>query len=248
MLIVNDGEAEQTAGGFSIKRLLPLLVAVVGAVALYVYGREYLSFDALKDNREALSAWRDANYLLAALSYMLVYAIAVALSFPGGLALTLAGGLLFGTIFGGLFAVTGATVGAITIFFIAKTGLGDTLRARAGKWVKKAEDGFRENEVSFLLIMRLVPAIPFFAANLVPAFLGASPFKYAWTTFIGIMPGAFVYASVGAGLGTVFARGETPNLGIIFEIQVLGPLLGLAALSALPILLKKLRGKKEIVE
>lgn len=240
----NDGQAS----GFSAGKLIPVGIAAAGAVALYVFGREYLSFDALKDNREALTAWRDANYVLAAVTYMAIYAIAVAFSFPGGLALTLTGGFLFGTIFGGLFAVTGATVGAVTIFFIAKTGLGDTLRARAGKWVKKAEDGFRENEVSFLLIMRLVPAIPFFAANLVPAFLGASPFKYAWTTFVGIMPGAFVYASVGAGLSAVFARGETPNLGIIFEPQVLGPLLALAALSALPIVIKKFRGKKEIVE
>ena len=249
MAIVNDSGSQQDNGsGFSPRRLIPVAIAAGGAVVLYVFGRDYLSFDALRDNREALSTWRDANYLLAALTYMAIYAIAVALSFPGGLALTLAGGLLFGTIFGGLFAVTGATIGAITIFFVAKTGLGDALRARAGKWVKWAEDGFRANEVSFLLIMRLVPAIPFFAANLVPAFLGASPFKYAWTTFIGIMPGAFVYASVGAGLSTVFARGETPNLGIIFEIQVLGPLLGLAALSALPILIRKLRGKKGIVE
>ncbi|MGB0926843.1 MAG: TVP38/TMEM64 family protein [Pikeienuella sp.] len=228
------------------KRLIPLIVAGVGAVALYVFGRDYLSFEALRENREALSAWRDANYFLAAIVYMLIYAIAVALSFPGGLALTLAGGFLFGTLFGGLFAVTGATVGAITIFFIAKTSLGDALRARAGKWVTWAESGFRENEVSFLLIMRLVPAIPFFAANLVPAFLGASPTKYAWTTFFGIMPGGFVYASVGAGLGEVFARGETPDLGVIFEPKVLGPLLGLAALSAMPILIKKMRGKKDV--
>lgn len=245
---MNDSNPEATREGFSARRLIPVFIAAAGAILLYVFGREYLSFDALKDNREALSAWRDANYLVAALTYMAIYAAAVALSFPGGLALTLAGGFLFGTIFGGLFAVTGASIGAITIFFVAKTGLGDVLRARAGKWVKKAEDSFRANEVSFLLIMRLVPAIPFFAANLVPAFLGASPVKYAWTTFIGIMPGAFVYASVGAGLSAVFARGETPNLGIIFEIQVLGPLLGLAALSALPILIKKFRGKKEIVE
>jgi uncharacterized membrane protein YdjX (TVP38/TMEM64 family) len=248
LVILDKSGSEQAAGGFSAKRLIPVAIAAAGAVALYAFGRDYLSFEALKENREALSAWRDANYVVAALTYMMIYAVAVGLSFPGGLVLTLTGGFLFGTIFGGFFAVTGATIGAITIFLVAKTGLGDVLQARAGKWVKKAEEGFHANEVSFLLIMRLVPAIPFFAANLVPAFLGASPVKYAWTTFVGIMPGAFVYASVGAGLSAVFARGETPNLGIIFELQVLGPLLGLAALSALPIVIKKVRGKKEFVE
>jgi uncharacterized membrane protein YdjX (TVP38/TMEM64 family) len=64
------------------------------------------------------------------------------------------------------------------------------------------------------------------------------------STFFGIMPGAVVYTSVGAGLGEVFARGETPNLGIIFEPHILLPILGLAALAVLPILIKALRGKQ----
>ncbi len=241
--MMSDQMKSNERRGVSVKRLLPLMIFVGGAVVLYIFGREYLSFEALKDNREALLAWRDANYVLAALTFMGIYAAATALSFPGGLALTLTGGFLFGTWFGGAFAVTGATIGAVVIFTAAKTGLGDALRARAGGWVKKAEAGFRENEISFLLIMRLVPAIPFFAANVVPAFLGASTVNYAWTTFVGIIPGALVYASVGAGLGAVFAAGEDPNLGLIFEPQVLGPLLGLAALSALPIIIKKIRGK-----
>lgn len=241
-----SSETEEPKAGarFSWKKAAPLAIALAGAVALFLFGRDYLSFEALRDNREALLAWRDANYALAALVYVAIYASATALSFPGGLALTLAGGFLFGAVFGALFAVAGATTGAVAIFLAAKTGLGDTLRARAGGWVKRAETGFRENEVSFLLMMRLVPAIPFFAANIVPAFLGASTFTYAWTTFVGIIPGAAVYASVGAGLGAVFAAGEAPDLGLIFEPRVLGPLLGLAALSALPILVKQIRRRR----
>lgn len=228
----------------SLRRLAPLAAAVAGAVALYVFGGDYLSFEALKENREALIAWRDANYALAALVYVAVYFTATALSFPGGLALTLTGGFLFGTIFGAAFAVTGATLGAIAIFLIAKAGLGDALRARASGFLKRMEVGFREDEVSYLLIMRLVPAVPFFVANVAPAFLGASTATYAWTTAVGIIPGALVYSSVGAGLGAVFAAGEEPNFGLIFEWPVLGPLLGLAALAALPVVLKRLRGPK----
>ncbi|HHS89640.1 MAG TPA: TVP38/TMEM64 family protein, partial [Rhodobacteraceae bacterium] len=63
------------------------------------------------------------------------------------------------------------------------------------------------------------------------------------TTFLGIIPGALVYTSVGAGLGAVFERGETPDLGIIFEPQFLLPMLGLSALAALPLVLKLLRAK-----
>lgn len=227
----------------SLKRVAPLLIAVAGAVALYVFGSDYLSFDALRENREALLAWRDANYVLAALTFVAAYAVATALSFPGGLALTLTGGFLFGAIFGAVFVVTGASIGAIGIFLAAKMGLGDALREKTGGFLKKMEAGFRENEVSFLLIMRLVPAVPFFVANVAPAFLGASTWNYAWTTVLGIIPGTAVYASVGAGLGAVFAAGEEPNFGLILEWQVLGPLLGLAALSALPIVIKKIRGR-----
>ena len=226
---------------FSLKKLAPLAAALAGAIALYVFGGDYLSFDALKENREALIAWRDSHYVLAALVFMGVYFVATAFSFPGGLALTLTGGFLFGTVLGATYAVIGAGLGAIAIFLVAKAGLGDALRARASGFLKKMEEGFQENEVSFLLILRLVPAVPFFIANVAPAFLGASTFHYAWTTILGIIPGALVYASVGAGLGEVFAAGEDPNFGLIFEWHILGPLLGLAALSALPIVIKRIR-------
>jgi uncharacterized membrane protein YdjX (TVP38/TMEM64 family) len=89
--------------------------------------------------------------------------------------------------------------------------------------------------------MRLVPVVPFFVANLIPAFVGVGLGKYVVTTFLGILPGGIVYTWVGAGLGEVFARGETPDLGLIFEPYVLGPILGLAALALLPVLLKRLR-------
>lgn len=238
-----NGMSERRRPAFSARRAAPLAVALLGAVLLYVFGRDYLSFDALREHRETLLAWRDANYALAALAYVALYAVSTALSFPGGLALTLAGGFLFGAVFGTVFAVTGATAGAVAIFLVARAGLGEALRARAGPFLKRAEAGFRENAVSYLLIMRLVPAIPFFAANIVPAFLGVSTFTYAWTTLVGIIPGGAVYASVGAGLGAVFERGEDPDLGLIFEPQILLPLLGLSALAALPIVIKRFRGR-----
>ncbi|MEM6466461.1 MAG: TVP38/TMEM64 family protein [Pseudomonadota bacterium] len=205
-----------------------------------------MSFQALADNRETLLAWRDNNYLMVALLYALIYVAVVAFSLPGGLVMTLTGGFLFGAIVGASLTVFSATIGASAIFLAAKSGLGDALHAKlngasSGGILKRIENGLRENEVSYLLMMRLVPAIPFFVANLAPAFLGVKLRNYVLTTFFGIIPGTAVYAWVGSGLGEVFDRGETPNLGIIFEPQVLGPILGLAALSALPILLKSFR-------
>lgn len=231
----------------ALARYLPLLTILVVAGLGAFFLRDYLSFQTLADNREALIAFRDANYLMTALIFVLVYIAIVGFSLPGAAIATLTGGFLFGLFPGVLFNAMAATVGATGIFLAAKYGLGDRLAAKmdaSGGAVKKLKDGIREDETSYLFIMRLVPAVPFFVANLVPAFVGVSLRKFVLTTFFGILPGGLVYTWVGAGLGEVFARGETPNFGIIFEPQILGPILGLAALAVLPILLKKFRKQK----
>ena len=221
-------------------RYVPILLIATGAVAAFVLARDYLSFDALQANYESLIDWRDQNIVLAVLVFAAVYTISVAFSVPGAIWLTLIGGFLFGTVLGTITVVLAATLGALLIFLAAKTALGDTLRAKAGAWVARMEDGFREGEISYLLIMRLVPAVPFFIANLAPAFLGARTWTFVWTTIVGIVPGTLVFISIGAGLGEQLSRGEKPDLGVIFEWHILGPLLGLAVLAALPLILKKL--------
>ncbi|SHJ13316.1 Uncharacterized membrane protein YdjX, TVP38/TMEM64 family, SNARE-associated domain [Palleronia salina] len=231
-----------------VRRLPIIAIAVVALVGAFTL-RDYLSFETLSENREALIAFRDANYLATVLVFIAAYVAIVAFSLPGATIATLTGGFLFSTFPGALFNVTGATLGAICIFLAARWGLGDRLAARmdaSDGMVSRIKQGIDENEWSILFLIRLVPAVPFFVANLVPAFVGVALWKFAVTTFFGIIPGAVVYTSVGAGLGEVFARGETPNLGIIFEPHILLPILGLCLLAALPIILKAVRGKKGI--
>ena len=228
-------------------RKLPLILIIIVALAGAFYLRDYLTFQALADNREALLAFRDANYVLSVLGFIAAYIIIVAFSLPGATIATLTGGFLFATFPGFLFNVVGATLGAIIIFQAARWGLGEKLAAKmesSDGMVKKIKDGIDNNQWEMLFLIRLVPAVPFFVANLVPALVGVPLFRFAVTTFLGIIPGSVVYTSVGAGLGEVFARGETPNLGIIFEPAILLPILGLCALAALPIIIKALRGKK----
>ena len=180
---------------------------------------------------------------------MVAYIAIVAFSLPGATIATLAGGFLFSTFPGFLFIVVAATVGATAIFLAARMGFGEKLGARLEASegpIKAIKDGIDENQWSMLFLIRLVPAVPFFVANLLPAFLEVPLRRYVISTFLGIIPGTVVYTSVGAGLGEVFAAGETPNLGIIFEPHVLLPILGLCALAALPIVIKAVRGKSEI--
>ena len=114
--------------------------------------------------------------------------------------------------------------------------------------VRKVKAGIDENQWSMLFFIRLVPVVPFFVANLIPAFLGVPLYRFVISTFLGIIPGSLVFTSIGAGLGSVFARGETPDFGIIFEPHILLPILGLCALSVLPVVLKAVTGKKELLK
>jgi uncharacterized membrane protein YdjX (TVP38/TMEM64 family) len=232
-----------------LTRYLPLIVIAAVAIISAVTLRDYLSFDLLRDNRETLIAFRDGNYLLTALVFVAIYVVIVAFSLPGAVIATLTGGFLFDVGVGTTLNVTGATFGAVLIFLAARLGLGDRLKERmeaSDGVVAKIKKGIDENQWSMLFFIRLVPAVPFFVANLIPAFVGVPLYRFAISTFLGIIPGTLVFTSVGAGLGAVFASGETPDLGIIFEPHILLPILGLGLLSVLPVILKAITGKKDL--
>ncbi|MEL7343270.1 MAG: VTT domain-containing protein [Pseudomonadota bacterium] len=244
---MSDATNETPSGGGWAKRL-PLIAILVAAVIGAFTLKDYLTFDTLAANREALIAFRDSNYVLTVLAFMAIYIVIVAFSLPGATIATLTGGFLFATFPGALFNILAATIGATIIFIAARAGLGEQLSKKMDSSdgaVKKIKTAIDDNQWEALFLIRLVPAVPFFVANLVPALVGVKLSRFVITTFLGIIPGGVVYTSVGAGLGEVFERGETPNLGIIFEPQILLPILGLAALAVLPIIIKALRGKKD---
>lgn len=230
-------------------RHLPLTLILVAAVVGYFTLGDYLSFDTLRDNHEALMAFRDNHYAMLALGFIAAYYLIVAFSLPGAAVASVTGGFLFGLGLGTTFNVFAASLGAFTIFYAARHGLGRTLSTRMetseGK-LKKIKNGLREHEISVLFLLRLVPVVPFFVANLLPALVGVRFINFAYTTVLGIIPGGLVFSWVGVGLGEVFARGERPDLSLLWEPQVIGPILGLCALAALPIVVKILRGNKDL--
>jgi uncharacterized membrane protein YdjX (TVP38/TMEM64 family) len=237
---MRTAEKQSATPALSSKRLAPILVLVAGLGVFFAFGLErYLSFDTLREHRSALHAWVETSGVWAALLFMAIYATAVAFSLPSGTVLSITGGFLFGALWGTVCIVISATLGATVLFLVAKTAVGDALRARAGPWLHNMEVGFRDNALSYLLVLRLVPLFPFFIVNLVPAFLGVPLSTYVLGTFVGIIPGAFVYATVGAGLGSIFeAGGEFSATGVLTS-QVLLALLGLAVLAMLPVVYKK---------
>ena len=241
---MNEQAGKQRIG---IKRLIPLLVIIAVAVLVFAAFRDYFTFSALAENRQLLLEFRNSNFALTSIIFILAYVIIVAFSLPGATVATLTGGFLFGLFPGVLYNVAAATIGASIIFLAARMGLGDYLSGKidssSGR-VQKIRDGLRENEISVLFLLRLVPAVPFFVANLLPALVGISFRNFVFTTFFGIIPGTAIYTWVGVGLGDVLEAGAEPNLGIIWQWNILGPILGLCALAALPIAIKAFRRKK----
>lgn len=259
---------EQQSGrrkGGLVKRLLPLAVlAAVAALVISQGWHKFLTLEHIAAHRDLLKGYIAGNYLLTLLAYMAIYIVAIALSLPGGVFLTLTGGFLFGWIVGGCATVAAATIGATIIFLIAKTSFGEPLAARAGPWLGKLRDGFQEDAMSYLLFLRLVPIFPFWLVNLAPALLGVRLPTYVAGTFAGIIPGTLAFSFAGVGLDSVIEAQRTaydqckaaqtggadtpcsltldPSALVTKELLIAFALLGGVAL--MPVVLKKFRKNK----
>ena len=241
---MNDSPSADSRNA-GIGRLWPV-AAVVAVVALLVaFGPDNATvLETLRSHREALLAMVAENAAIAALVYALIYAVAIALSIPGGAMMTIVGGFLFGPLRTTLYVVVAATVGASALFLIARGAVGDRLRGRAGPWLAKMEAGFQENALSYLLVLRLVPLFPFFVVNLAPAFLGVRFRTYLVATFFGIIPGTFVFALAGGGLGSVLDAGAEFSVSSVLTPEVVGALIGLALLALVPVVYKTLKARR----
>ena len=213
------------------------LIALVAALRAGGVG-DHISLDTLARHRAALDALVARNFMLVALGYLGLYVAVVALSLPGAVVLTLAGGFLFGALAGTALTVAAATIGATLVFLLARRLFGSDALDRLGPRAQALGAAIRRNAASYLLVLRLVPLFPFVLVNLVPAFAGVRLPVHVATTAIGILPGTAVFSLAGAGLGEVLARGEAFDASAVLTPQILAALIGLAALSLAAIPLK----------
>jgi uncharacterized membrane protein YdjX (TVP38/TMEM64 family) len=242
------------------RRWLPLAVVMVVAIAVVVFGWEqFLSFETLVRHHSAVRAFIVAHGFAAVAIYVGIYVAVVAMSLPGGLILTLSGGFLFGGLIGGGTAVVGATAGATIIFVIAKSAFGEHLVRRVGPLAERLAEGFRADAFHYLLFLRLVPVFPFFLINLVAALIGVKLRTFVVATGIGIVPGTFTFAFVGAGLDSVIraqaslhhaclaAGAGTCRLDFDARAAVtpelLGALAALGVFALIPVVMKRLRAR-----
>ena len=259
----NDRSCVAAAGGsskFPLRRLVPLIVVLAASAIVFAMGwHRQLSFETLVRHHETLRTFIAAHEAAAVAAYVALYIAAVALSIPVGFYLTVTGGILFGAVLGGAAAVVSATIGAICIFLIAKSAVGDYLVRRAGPLAQRLAQGFRDDAFSYLLFLRLVPIFPFWIVNLVPALVGVKLSTFAAATFLGVIPATFVFAFVGEGLDSVIAAQQAAyqsclaagradcrlefHMHAALTPELVGALVALGVLALLPVVVKRLRAR-----
>ncbi|MGC8536360.1 MAG: TVP38/TMEM64 family protein [Rhizomicrobium sp.] len=220
---------------------LPVAIALGFAAVIFLHVDRYVSFGALAANRVMLLAEVARHPVLTAVLFAAVYVLVTTLSLPGTSLLTMSGGFLFGRVLGTAIIVLAATFGAGVLYVIARTSFGEVLRGRAMGALDRLKAGFQHDAFSYLLFLRLVPLFPFWLINLVCALLDVPFPTFVMATFVGIIPGTAVYASVGSGIGTLIAQGRKPDLNSALTPQVLAPLVALAVLALAPVAYRHLR-------
>jgi uncharacterized membrane protein YdjX (TVP38/TMEM64 family) len=186
----------------------PAIVAIIAIIAIAMGWHRELSLETLIRHRAVIEGFISAHWIAALATYFLLYIVVTAISIPGGAILTISGGILFGTLLGGVLAVFSATIGATIVFLIATSAIGEFLTRRAGGLTRMAMQGFRQDAFTYLLFLRLVPLFPFWLVNIVPALCGVRLATYVSATAIGIVPGTFAFAFFGAGLDSAMAAEE----------------------------------------
>ncbi len=226
----------------TLRRMLPFAILLLGLVMFFALGlNRQLSLQTLSRNEAEIRAWVADNHLLATLTFVAIHTMVVAFSLPVSVVMAAASGSLFGVGQGALMSIVGTTVGSIALFFAARTAFYDLFRARAGAAIGRLEEGFRRDSFSYLVFLRVVPGFPSWVTTIVSALLGVKPAIFIAATVVGIIPGCFVFAGIGADFGLLFRDGETPDLGAIFQVRTLLPLLGLGVLALLPALYRRWR-------
>jgi uncharacterized membrane protein YdjX (TVP38/TMEM64 family) len=201
---------------------------LAGALALLIVGffacdlGRFISLEALKENRQALLDYRAAHPLALVAGFMAVYVIQTALSLPGAAVMSLAAGALFGPLEGTLWAVSAATVGATLAFLVTRYLLHDLVMRRFGGALESVNRELEARGLGYLLFLRLVPVFPFFLINLAAGLTRLPLRTFVAGTFVGIIPGGFVFVNAGASLAGIDSLAGIASPRVVVSFVLLG--------------------------
>ena len=217
---------------------------IVGGAILFTLTLDLPSFftmDTLTAHHSDLTSWVETQKLKAALVYVALYMVIVLFLIPGPFFATLVGGFLFGPVHGTLLTVIGATSGAISVFFITKSAAGTLLRKWAGSRTHNLAAGFHKNALSYMFVLRLIPLFPFSLVTICAAMLEVKTATFFIATSLGIIPAVYFVSLAGASISTLIESDKALTADNVFTPEAIAAIVGLAVLSTLPVIYKKVR-------
>ena len=222
-------------------RRMPLAVLLLVSAGAIGYGlwQGVLPESLLLDYHHALQGYAEEALFRTALVYLLCFALVVSLALPGGTVMSLAGGYLFGPLFGTGLAIIGATLGAVLTLAVVNTSFGEEMQRLSEGYFTRIRRAFFRAPVRYLLLLRLVPVFPFFAVNIALALLGVRLFTFTWTTILGLVPTTLAFTLIGHGMDEQLERGRLPGREMLFEPVFLVPFAALAILLLFGFLLRR---------
>lgn len=213
----------------SIAKWLCAIAFISIVTPIYLFHlNDYLTLSQIKFHKTYLQAQVARHYGISVLIYLLIYISLVALAMPAAGILTIAGGALFGTMLTSFYVCIGATAGAVIAFLASRYVLREAIEKRYGKYVLKFNNKIKKNGYSYMLVLRLVPIMPFFIINPLAGLTQLSLHTFIWTTALGILPGTIVFAAAGQRLSML----ESVHDIISWQTGII--LLLLATLSLIP--------------
>ncbi|MBZ2169669.1 FAD-dependent oxidoreductase [Marinobacter sp. F4216] len=205
------------------KKWLMILVILAVVVAFWASGaQDVLTLDYLKTHQQSLQAWIADNTGLAIGGYMLIYIMVTALSLPGAAIMTLAGGAFFGNLYGLAAVSIASTIGASLAFLVARFLVRDNLREKYAATVAKMDRGIEKDGAFYLATLRLVPVFPFFLINIAMGLTGMKLGTYALVSWLGMLPGTFVFVNAGTQLAQVQSTGDILSADLLLSFALLG--------------------------
>tara|TARA_Y100000768_G_C23968295_1_gene679076 strand:+ start:1339 stop:2034 length:696 start_codon:yes stop_codon:yes gene_type:complete len=221
------------------KSIWIVLIVIIFFWTVYFLNKDFFQLENFFSNIDNIQNYISNNYIFSILIFFIFYALLILCNFPMASMLSMISGFLFGTWVGGLIAILGGTIGAFGIFNIAKFFFLDFIKKNILNKYSYIEAYFKKNDLELMLLIRLIPAVPFFAQNLILAGLGANNKKFFFTTIFGLAPWSFIFGSVGQGLEEIFLNKTEISFSLIAQPEYLVPIIVIVSLIALIIIFKK---------
>lgn len=201
--------------------LLVTVAILVAAFFLFDLG-SYFNLEYLKQQQAVMDAFYERQPLTTALYYFLLYIVITGLSLPGAAILTLAGGAIFGLLWGTVIVSFASTIGATLAFLFSRYLFRDAIQGRFADKLTAINRGMAEEGAFYLFTLRLVPLFPFFIINLV---MGLTPIR-ALTFFLvsqaGMLAGTIVYVNAGTQIAKIEQLKDIASPGLILSFVLLG--------------------------